>query len=66
MLKSGEYVRISKGPLAGLEGVLTRTKGNYRLVLSVEVLQKGIAVEVDLAMVEAAERVHNRSAVISG
>jgi transcription antitermination factor NusG len=66
MLKSGEYVRVSQGPLAGLEGVLTRMKGNYRLVLSVEVLQKGIAVEVDLAMVEAADRGHKGSAVSSG
>jgi transcription antitermination factor NusG len=66
VLNSGEYVRVCKGPLAGLEGVLTRVKGNYRLVLSVEVLQKGIAVEVDLNMVETTTNSHKSSAAIAG
>jgi transcription antitermination factor NusG len=51
-LKSGEYVRISRGPLAGVQGILTRVKNNIRVVLSVDALQRGIAVEVDLSMVE--------------
>jgi transcription antitermination factor NusG len=51
-LKSGEFVQISRGPLAGVQGILTRIKNNYRVVLSVDVLQRGIAVEVDLSMIE--------------
>lgn len=51
-LKSGEYVQISRGPLAGVQGILTRVKNNFRVVLSVDVLQRGIAVEVDLSIVE--------------
>jgi transcription antitermination factor NusG len=51
-LKSGEYVRISRGPLAGVQGILTRVKNNIRVVLSVHALLRGIAVEVDLSMVE--------------
>lgn len=51
-LKSGDRVRVKSGPLAGLEGILVRKKNFYRLVLSVELLVKSIAVEVDVADVE--------------
>jgi len=51
-LKSGDVVRIKSGPLEGIEGVLVRKKNSYRLVLSVELLQKSVAVEVDASMVE--------------
>lgn len=62
VLKSGEYVRVFRGPLAGLCGILTRMKGNCRVVLSVELLQKAIAVEVDLSMVEPVGRPAGTSA----
>lgn len=51
-LKCGELVRVRKGPLAGLRGILTRIKNRYRVVMSVELLQKAVAVEVDAAVVE--------------
>jgi transcription termination/antitermination protein NusG len=51
-LKSGDRVRIRSGPLAGIEGILTGTRKRYRIVLSVELLQKSVGVEVDLAIVE--------------
>jgi transcription antitermination factor NusG len=51
-LKSGERVRVKSGFLEGVEGILVRTRGLYRLVLSVEMLGKAAAVEVDIAQVE--------------
>jgi transcription antitermination factor NusG len=51
-LKDGDFVRIRSGPLAGIQGILTCVKNRYRVVLSVEVLQKAVAVEVELSSVE--------------
>jgi transcription antitermination factor NusG len=51
-LKCGERVRVKCGPLAGIEGILVRKKNVYRLVLSVEMLGKAAAVEVDAFQVE--------------
>jgi transcription antitermination factor NusG len=57
-LKRGEQVRVKSGSLEGVEGILVRQKGLYRLVLSVEILGKAASVEVDIAEVE---RVKNAS-----
>jgi transcription termination/antitermination protein NusG len=46
-LKCGERVRVKCGALAGVEGILVRKKNLYRLVLSVEMLGKSVALEVD-------------------
>jgi transcription antitermination factor NusG len=51
-LKSGDRVRIVEGPMAGVEGILTRVKNRYRVVLSVELLQQSLAVEVDVPSLE--------------
>jgi transcription antitermination factor NusG len=51
-LKTGEWVRVKSGPLEGIQGILVRKKTLYRLVLSVEMLGKAAAVEVDVAQVE--------------
>jgi transcription antitermination factor NusG len=51
-LHSGDRVHIKQGPLAGIEGILVRFKNQYRVVLSVELLQQSVAVEVDLAGIE--------------
>jgi transcription antitermination factor NusG len=53
-LKAGYTVRIGFGCLAGLEGMLVRTLGADRLVLSVEILQRSIAVELDRSWVRPA------------
>jgi len=47
-LESGEPIRVRTGPLAGLEGFYVRAKSNHRVVISVELLKKSIAVEMDL------------------
>jgi transcription antitermination factor NusG len=46
-LRMGECVRIVDGPLAGVEGILVSEKSGVRVVVSVEVLQRSIAVEID-------------------
>jgi transcription antitermination factor NusG len=46
-LNCGQPVRVERGPLAGVEGLLVRVKDNWRVVLSVELLQRSVAVEVD-------------------
>src|SRR5271167_3439975 len=51
-LTIGRRVRIKNGPLEGLQGVLVRRKGNLRLVLSIDLIQRSIAVDVDAADVE--------------
>lgn len=50
-LEQGERVRVSHGNLRGLEGILVCFKGNHRVVLSVTMLQRAVALEVDLAWV---------------
>lgn len=43
----GKRVRVCYGPLRGLEGVLVQVKNRNRLVISVSLLQRSVAVEVD-------------------
>jgi len=51
-LREGQQVRITHGPLAGLEGLLVQAKTNKGLlVLSVELLHQSVAVEVDCTQV---------------
>ena len=54
-LQEGQRVRIIRGLLSGVEGIFVGGKANKgRLVLSVDVLQKSVAVEVDGSDVEKA------------
>ena len=48
-LEVGQRVRVNYGTLAGLEGILVNLKGNHRVVLSVTLLQRSVAMEVDEA-----------------
>jgi hypothetical protein len=55
----GDRVRVVEGPLVGIEGLFVReqpTKG--RLVLSINLLQASVAVEIDAACVEACRPRH--------
>jgi transcription antitermination factor NusG len=52
-LAVGDRVRIESGPLVGLEGILTNVKSSQRLVLSVTLLQRSVAVEIDSAFVSS-------------
>jgi transcription antitermination factor NusG len=59
-LAAGDRVRIESGPLLGLEGILTEVRSSYRLVLSVTLLQRSVAVEIDSASVTAVGPSHAR------
>ncbi len=54
-LREGQRVRITEGPLTGVEGILVHTKPNKGLlVLSIELFQRSVAVEVDCTFAVAA------------
>jgi transcription antitermination factor NusG len=55
-LTIGAKVRINEGPLTGVEGILVREKQS-RLILSVTLLQRSVAVEVDTEWI-APERIY--------
>jgi len=55
-LEVGQQVRIHTGKLTGLEGILVQFKGNHRVVLSVSLLQRAVALEVDLGWVTSLEK----------
>lgn len=46
-LEVGQRVRVNYGTLSGLEGILVNVKGNHRVVLSVTLLQRSVAMEVE-------------------
>jgi transcription antitermination factor NusG len=51
-LRLGEQFQIESGPLQGLTGILIEVRGTHRLVLSVTLLQRSVAVEIDAAFVK--------------
>jgi transcription antitermination factor NusG len=51
-LQSGDRVIVISGPLQGVEGFLVRTKGTFRLVMSMEMLGRSAAVEIDVSCVQ--------------
>jgi transcription antitermination factor NusG len=52
----GRQVRLRNGPLAGLEGTLLRWKEGLRLVVSIDMLMRSVAVEVSAEDVEPCYR----------
>jgi transcription antitermination factor NusG len=46
-LKAGYRVRVEYGPLTGLEGFVLDVKNAYRLVISLNLLGRSVAVELD-------------------
>jgi transcription antitermination factor NusG len=52
-LREGQHIRVTKGALTGLEGLLVRKKSEWRMVVSVSMLQRSISVEIDRDWIEA-------------
>lgn len=50
-LRVGQKVRLDSGPLSSLEGILVGKRGSERLVISVDLLQRSVAAEIDSAFV---------------
>ena len=51
-LKVGQRVRVRSGPMAGAQGILVRRRDRFRLILSIDLIMRSVAVEVDEADVE--------------
>jgi len=49
---AGERVRIRGGALEGMEGIVLRKKNEVRVVLTLELIQRSVAVEVDIDDIE--------------
>lgn len=54
-LSAGNSVQIVAGPLAGLRGIVQRTKAGNRFVISVETIRQSIAVELDGFQIASAQ-----------
>ena len=53
-LARGKKVRIKSGALAGLEGTVLRRKGQLRIVISIDAIQRSVAMELETADLQAA------------
>ncbi|HUA14864.1 MAG TPA: UpxY family transcription antiterminator [Verrucomicrobiae bacterium] len=53
-LRVGRRVRVHSGPLQGLEGIIVRRKERCRLIFSIDLIQRSLAVEIDESDLEAA------------
>ena len=51
-MHQGDHVRVTAGPLTGVEGIFVQDNGTGRLVVSVGLLGRGVAVEIDGTGVE--------------
>ena len=52
-LREGQRIRVTQGSLSGLEGLLVRKKSEWRMVVSVAMLQRSISVEIDREWIDA-------------
>jgi transcription antitermination factor NusG len=52
-LKEGNRVRIRCGPMAGLEGIIVRTDNRLRVVISIDLIMRSVAVHVQAEDLEA-------------
>jgi transcription antitermination factor NusG len=46
-LTVGRQVRVTSGPLAGLEGIIVRKKNHFRFVISLHLIMRSVSVELD-------------------
>ena len=60
-LQIGQRVTINGGPLFGLDGIVAEIRGRHRLVLSVTLLRRSIAVQVEADWVSPLPLNHNFS-----
>jgi transcription antitermination factor NusG len=48
-LRIGQRVRVCRGPLTDVEGILIRKKNLFRLVVAIDLIQRAVALEIDAA-----------------
>jgi transcription antitermination factor NusG len=51
-LRVGQRVRITSGPMEGLQGILLRRRGRPRVVVSVDLIMRSVALDIDAAQIE--------------
>jgi transcription antitermination factor NusG len=56
-LEIGQKIRIEQDVLQGLEGILINFKGNQRIVVSVSLLRRSVALEIDRSCVRPIEAI---------
>jgi transcription antitermination factor NusG len=61
----GRQVRVTSGPLAGLEGIIVRRKKGYRFVVSISLIQRAVAVEICESDLEPVKSESSRSGLLS-
>lgn len=54
-MRKGKLVRVKAGPLIGLEGFVVEQKGSCRLVVSIDLLGRSVATEVDATCVQVVD-----------
>ena len=54
-LRTGQSIRLDRGPLSGLRGLLLQTRGRSRLVVSITLLQRSVSVEVEQTWISPAD-----------
>jgi transcription antitermination factor NusG len=50
-VEMGQKVRIKSGTFRGVAGVLTEFRGNRKLIVSLTLLRRSVAVEIDSALI---------------
>lgn len=53
-LREGQRVVVARGPMKGLNGILLKVRNEFRLIISVTLLQRSVAVEIDREAVRPA------------
>ncbi len=54
-LREGDWVRVTKGPLLGLEGLFLRQKSPTRLLISVYSISQSVAAEIEVGDVQVVD-----------
>jgi len=53
-LKEGQKVRIKRGALQGVTGILKRKEKNHYLIINIDILQRAVSVKIEASEVELA------------
>jgi transcription antitermination factor NusG len=56
-LQVGHVAQIEEGPLQGMSGIVIKIKSGMKLVLSINLLQRSVAVEIDRSWISPAQAV---------
>jgi transcription termination/antitermination protein NusG len=63
-LSAGQPVRVASGPLAGLCGIVQRSKSGNRFIISVEMIKQSISIELDGFQITSATQLNPATALL--